>query len=258
MATVAPPMEDEEPLVGGWVSGVVRVGATVRRRPMEPPEEVAFVEALLVELEEDGYPAPRFRGRDGEGRQVLTFVTGYVPVLPRRADEPSAVFDDPSLVAVMALLRELHEATVHPDGRVTLHGDPAPRNTVYRDAGTGLRPWGFIDWDQAHVGGRLEDVTHAMWQFLDIGGAEVRADPPRAARRMRMMAEAYGCNEGERLGAVAGVGHVMDGCWRGIERRAGEGNRAMQRLVDAGAAAEVRANHEWFDAHQAIFSAALV
>jgi len=72
MATVAPPMGVvREPLAGGWVSGVVRVGDTVRRRPMEPPEEVAFVEQLLLDLEEHGYPAPRFRGRDDARRQVL-------------------------------------------------------------------------------------------------------------------------------------------------------------------------------------------
>jgi hypothetical protein len=247
----------EEPLAGGWVSGVVRVGGTVRRRPPEPPDAVAFVEALLVDLEEGGYPAPRFLGRDEQGRQVLSFVEGYVPVMRRREDEPPAVFDDPSLVAVMALLRALHELTAQPDGRVALHGDPAPRNTVYRDDGWGLRPVVLIDWDQAHLGGRLDDVTYAMWQFLDIAGTEVRDDPPRAARRMRMMADAYGLGEGERLGVVAGVWTMMDLCWRGIERRAAAGNPAMQRLVEAGAADEVRAGHAWFHEHQDLFATVL-
>lgn len=258
MATVAPPMEaDAEPLAGGWVSEVVRVGSTVRRRPPHPPDEVEFVEALLVDLEEDGYPAPRFRGRDDEGRQVLSFVEGYVPWNPRREHEPPEVFDDPSLVAVVDLLRQLHRSTARPDGRVALHGDPAPRNTVYREAGGGLRPVALIDWDQAHLGGPLDDLTYAMWQFLDVGGPEVRDDAPRAARRMRMMADAYGCSEGERGGVVSGVRAAMDGCWRGIEQRAAAGNPAMQRLVDAGAADEVRRNHEWFHDHQHLFWAAM-
>jgi hypothetical protein len=74
----------EEPLTGGNVSvGAVRVGDTVRR-PANPWS--ASIDALLIHLERVGFEgAPRALGYDESGRQVLSFVEGYVdrePVYP--------------------------------------------------------------------------------------------------------------------------------------------------------------------------------
>ena len=67
----------EYPLRGGSVSTVVRVGDTVRRPPGR-----RFVRELLGFFERSGWGgAPRFLGVDEQGREILTFVDGYVPCL---------------------------------------------------------------------------------------------------------------------------------------------------------------------------------
>ena len=66
--------EREEPLEGGNLSVVVRVGETVRR-PTGP--WTPAVHALLDHLEAKGFPgSPRARGLDEQGREILTFLPG--------------------------------------------------------------------------------------------------------------------------------------------------------------------------------------
>ena len=66
---------DEYPLRGGSVNTVVRAGDTVRRRPGG-----RFVHELLGFFERSGWGgAPRFLGLDEQGREILSFVEGYVP-----------------------------------------------------------------------------------------------------------------------------------------------------------------------------------
>ena len=70
----------EQPLAGGMDAGrgVVRVGDTVRR-----PGTAAPVRALLRHLEKVGFGgAPRHLGVDGQGRDVLSWIEGDVPVPP--------------------------------------------------------------------------------------------------------------------------------------------------------------------------------
>ncbi|NJP35224.1 hypothetical protein HCJ94_25420 [Micromonospora sp. HSS6-12] len=63
-------MPDEEPLPGGFVTDVVRVGGTVRRTPGPNADRVA---ALLRHLERVGADlAPRHLGFDEHGREVLS------------------------------------------------------------------------------------------------------------------------------------------------------------------------------------------
>ncbi|MEU2614305.1 hypothetical protein ABZ570_22400 [Micromonospora sp. NPDC007271] len=67
----------EEPLPGGFIAEVVRVGDTVRRTP---PANADFVAALLRHLAATAPAlAPAFLGVDGQGRQVLGHIDGLVP-----------------------------------------------------------------------------------------------------------------------------------------------------------------------------------
>jgi len=68
----------ELPLSGGRLTaGVVRVGDTVRR-PTGPHS--AFVHALLMHLEAVGFAgAPRLLGMDDQGREILSYLAGWVP-----------------------------------------------------------------------------------------------------------------------------------------------------------------------------------
>src|SRR5205823_2972231 len=66
-----------ETALPGNVSEVVQVGGTIRRStgPWSPA-----VHAVLRHLEEAGFDgAPRFRGIDGQGREILTRLEGYAP-----------------------------------------------------------------------------------------------------------------------------------------------------------------------------------
>src|SRR6185503_6959872 len=71
-------MEREIPLTGGrTTTGVVRVGHTIRR-PIDGRGPLAH--GLLHHLERRGFNgAPRFLGIDNAGREVLSFIPGFVP-----------------------------------------------------------------------------------------------------------------------------------------------------------------------------------
>jgi hypothetical protein len=174
--------ELEVPLKGGRLtSGVVRVGDTVRR-PTGPHSP--FVHRLLRHLETVGFEAaPRLLGVDEHGREALSFIDGWVPPnLDHFADE--------TLAAAARLLRRLHDATAGSElaagHEVVCHNDPSPCNYVFVDG----RPVAFIDFDHAAPGDRLRDVAYAGWLWTisaDDGPAI-----PEQARRLRLMADAYG------------------------------------------------------------------
>jgi hypothetical protein len=234
---------------GGFVSGVVRVGDTVRRRPgsHSQPE---FVHRLLSAFEGAGWDgAPRFLGIDEQGREVLTFVAGHVAWEPV---QPSGVTSEESLARVAVMVREFHDVTAGTDlaggAEVVCHNDLSPKNTVYRDLGSGLRPVAFIDWDIAAPGRRIHDVAHVCWQYLRLGpdGPEVR----EAADGIRLICDAYGLARRDRAGIVEAILWWQDRCWRGIDALAASGDPAMIRLRDAGAVREVCAAHAWVAEHR--------
>ncbi|MGH3392526.1 MAG: phosphotransferase [Actinomadura sp.] len=176
----------ESPLPGGFVTPVVRVGDTVRRRPAPRTD---FVHRLLALFEQAGWAgAPRFLGMDDRRRETLSFVAGHVAWEPHQSP---AVGCDESLARAATLVREFHDLTAGTDlagdQEVVCHNDLAPKNTVYRDLGTGLRPVAFIDWDLAAPGRRIHDIAHVCWQYLPRRRRRPRDRPPGPAdlRRLR-------------------------------------------------------------------------
>ena len=91
---------DETPL-GGNLNAAVRVGDTVRRTtgPWTPA-----VHALLRFLEERDFPAPRARGIDEQGREVLEYIEGEAHS-GTLEPLPDHVMDEIHLVAAAKLLR---------------------------------------------------------------------------------------------------------------------------------------------------------
>jgi len=222
-------------LPGGFVNSVVRVGDTVRRPPAPP-----FVHRLLAHLAAHDWPgAPRFLGIDDQGREILTYVAGHVPW-----QQP--VRTDASLAGVARLVRAFHDltagTTLAGDAEVVCHNDLSPKNTVY---GPGAEPVAFIDWDLAAPGARIHDVAHTCWQFVGLGPG---VDPTEAARRVRLVADAYGLTD--RADLVETILWWQDRCWRGIDARADAGDPAMARLRDDGAVRGVRAARDWTAAHR--------
>jgi hypothetical protein len=235
----------ESPLPGGLVNHVVRVGATVRR---PAKASTGFVGDLLKMLEASGWPgAPRYRGIDEEGREVLTYLDGHVAWEPQ---QPSAVYSDESLLRVTRLVREFHDLTAGTElagsHEVVCHNDLSPKNTVYRPVSGALRPVAFIDWDLAAPGARIHDVAHVCWQYLGLGPG-VR-EPSEAARRLRLIADTYELVD--RRDLVSVILWWQDRCWRGIEAAADSGDPAMIRLRDTGAVTEVQEAYQWVSDHR--------
>lgn len=234
---------DETALPGGFINRVVRIGDTVRRQPA--PERADFVRELLAHFERLGWRgAPRFLGVDEQGREMLEYLKGHVAWAE---EQPAAVSSEESVLRVAELVREFHDLTAgtplagaHP---VVCHNDLSPRNTVY---GAGLRPVAFIDWDLAAPGERVHDLAHVCWQYLGLGPAV--PDPAAAARRIRLIADAYGLEDRSRL--VETILWWQERCGRGIEDGAAAGDPAMARLLAAGAARSVRASHAWTLTHR--------
>lgn len=194
-----------EPLGGGGLTPVVRIGDTVRR-----PTGcwTPAVHALLRHLEATGFPgAPRVLGFDQTGREILTYVEGG-----------DATHSDDELAACARLVHAYHEAAASfaaparahwqsmvgapADGDVICHNDLSPANTVYDEDG----PRAFIDWDLAAPAPRLWDIAYAVYRFVplyddascDRLGVPVRPRGPR----IRLFCDAYGLVDRAQLFAT--------------------------------------------------------
>jgi Phosphotransferase enzyme family len=210
------------------------------------------VHALLEWFERRGWGgAPRFLDTDERGREVLSFIDGHVAWEPV---QPPSVTSEASLARVAVLVREFHDLTagtpLAAGAEVVCHNDLSPKNTVYRSGGTDLRPTAFIDWDIAGPGKRIHDIAHVCWQYLGLGPD---ADPGTAARRMRLICDAYGLTDCG--GLVESILWWQDRCWRGIDAKAASGDPAMIRLRDDGAVQSVRDAFGWVSGHRAELAA---
>ncbi|MFG1924637.1 phosphotransferase family protein [Cryptosporangium sp. NPDC048952] len=242
----------EEPLPGGFLNVVVRTGQVVRR-PL--PTAADYTHQVLSLLEERDWPgAPRLLGIDERGREMLTYLEGFVPW---ESENQPAVRSDAALVAVARLVRELHDLTagsaLAAGGEVVCHNDLSPKNTVYRQVDARWLPVAFLDWDNAAAGQRVYDLAHTCWQYIGLGPALPSAK--RAAASVRLIADAYGLVD--RSALISTILWWQDRCWRGIEARADTGDPAMVRLRNLGVAAEVRSAYDWTAAHRTELDAAL-
>ena len=173
-------MEAETPLPqGGTVTGVVRVGDTVRR-PHGPNAD--YVRAVLRLLEARSAPAPRFLGVDERDRDILGYVDG-------EAAHGRTEWSDEQLCEVARLVRSLHDATAGDPlaqaAEVVCHNDLAPWNLIL-DGGV---PVAFIDFDDVAPGRRVDDLGYLLWTFLSLG-ADI--PPELQAQRMVAVCNAYG------------------------------------------------------------------
>jgi hypothetical protein len=200
----------EQPLAGGNAGGAVLVDGTVRRAsgPWTPS-----VHALLRHLERRGFAgAPRARGLDDRGREVLTFLPGAT--VGAAQPWPAWVHSEAALVQVGRWLRRYHDAVrdfVPPPGAVWRlstrpwrpgdvvgHNDAAPYNAVWQAAPDGDGQLvGFIDWDFAAPCPPIWDLAFVAFSWVplharDVVRAEGFTDFAARPRRLRRLAHAYG------------------------------------------------------------------
>jgi Ser/Thr protein kinase RdoA (MazF antagonist) len=223
-------MEHEIPLTGGRTTAdVVRIGDTIRR-PIKA--RAAFTHELLRHLEKQGFAgAPKFLGIDSTGREVLSFVSGFVP--PELGH-----FSDAQLSSAALLLRQFHDATLNSplkDGfEVVCHGDASPCNCVF----VGGVPEAFIDFDDAHPGSRLQDLGYAAWLWIDIGNSDLSVESQ--GQRVAEFFTNYGLSAEEAVPAiiaaqialarrtnVVGVREWSNSCRAWVERNRNELSAAI-------------------------------
>ncbi len=203
----------EGPLTGGFgnLGAVVRVGDTIRRPPRQ---STLAVRALLLHLEDYGFDgAPRYLGTDEQGREVLTFVDGDVPIPPY----PHWAMADGVLDSLGELLRRFHEAVARFDpaavpgweldwadplgGATICHNDVFPENVVFRDG----RAVALIDFDMAAPGRPFWDLAVATQEWMPLHAPDARPDhsfPLDALARFGRLAHAYGIDAAEAVELV--------------------------------------------------------
>lgn len=242
--------QDEElALAGGNLSNVVRIGDTVRRStgPWTPA-----VHNLLRHLESVGMKGvPRALGFDSKGREVLSYLSGEVPV---SEPWPQHVWSLSTLADVGMWLASYHRAvsSYRPDsasrwwlgegapgpGEIVCHNDLAPYNAVF----TSGRVTGVIDWDVAGPATPAWDLAFCTWQWLPLHHPQLAAslggpDETAQAKRLRLLCDSYGHTDPAELLTL--VERRVDANRSGLLTRANTGDLMSQRLVDDGHVTEM-------------------
>ena len=164
----------------------MRVGNTVRR---PAKGNASFVHDLLLFLEDQGFPfAPRFFGRDEQGRDILRYLEGAI------WPDSGSKLPDALLEQAARAIRRYHDVTagspLAQNHEVIAHHELGPHNTIFQ----GGHLVGFIDWDEAAPGTRLRDLANAVFNFVDVSHwANQTAD--EQARRIHLMCAAYGWDD---------------------------------------------------------------
>lgn len=265
---------DEQVLADGGVTRVVRVDDTVRR-PVRP--FTATVQAYLRHLWAQGIDfVPEPLGYDEQGREVLSYVPGDVPVEPL----PDWATSEAVLVDLARMIRRLHDAAegwVSPDHAVwgsipgvppvelpplfdvpelVSHQDYCPGNVVFRD---GL-PRAFIDFDLARPTTRVADCVNALYWWaplldpLDRAPALVGAD---AAHRARVFADAYGMSREQRAQVLPVAARRTSNAHISI-RAAAEVDPVFRRWWDEGVKDRMPRAEAWLKGEGAAVEAALM
>jgi aminoglycoside phosphotransferase (APT) family kinase protein len=215
---------------------VVRVADTVRR----PGSDSSAFTAELLQLLAGEDIAPKYLGQDEAGRDVLTYLEGWVPDRYQR-------WSDQQIAAAGNLIRRFHDATrasrLAADQPVVCHHDPAPTNFVF----TNDLPAALIDFDLAAPGDPLEDLGYAAWTWCI---ASKHADPGRQAHQVRVLADAYGLTGEQRSELVDAT----------LARQLANVDFWRRRPCEAAAEriAWSRQEHAFVKANRDVFEAALI
>ncbi|MCA0983240.1 phosphotransferase [Halobacillus yeomjeoni] len=257
-----PHYDNEERLAGGNVSDVYRVGATVRR---ELKPESRKVHKLLKHLEYKGFTyAPRYIGIDEKGREILTFIEGKAGNDPNK----EYMWSEGNLIEIARMLRRYHDSVsdfhIEEDWapidhtpqpfEVLCHNDFAIYNIIFKDE----KPVGIIDFDVAGPGPRLWDIAYTLYTcvplsrvFYSESGEAYPYKPSLHARhikhRVQLFFKSYGV--AMKKDYIDMVLLRLEGLTQTIQRKAEEGDRAFQEMVDEGHVEHYRKDIEFIRTH---------
>lgn len=215
----------------GNVSGVVRIGTTVRRAT---GPWTAAVHELLQHVAARGVPCvPRVLGHDSRGREVLTFLRGVV------VDVDSEALTEQQIVSVTRWVQTLHAAVsdfsspgpwrMLPSERkpneIICHNDVAPYNICFN--GDVLA--GVFDWDMAGPNTPLIDLGFLAWNAVPLWRD---LSPAVCARRLDLIAQSYAGPSSEEIlhATVSRVEQLV----AGIKAGQAAGDEGMLNLGDTG------------------------
>jgi hypothetical protein len=255
---------------GDVTVGVVRIGDTVRRPRQDTSEGVA---QYLRHLERVGFErAPRYLGRDSQGRDVLTYLDGDVPGDPVEAWAAA----DTVLPSVGRLTRSLHDASVGfspsapirpavagrpapvlPDEpRLIAQRDITPQNVVFRSG----RAAGLVDFDLSDWTTRSVDLANTAMHWvplcdpLDRGPAFASVD---VATRLRLLLDAYGRDAVSADALLSAAELRFAGGYGAMEWAAEHLGGGWARMWAEGAGVVIQRRIAWFAAARADLAAAL-
>ncbi|MFC7677785.1 phosphotransferase [Paenibacillus sp. GCM10028914] len=240
--------EKEEALTGGNVSNVYRLGETVRR---ELKPDSVKIHTLLRHLESKGLNGvPKFLGIDDKGRERLSFIEGEAGNYPLK----KYMWSDETLKGIAKMLRLYHDAvsdfpieehwqpidnTPQPF-EVICHNDFAIYNIIFNRE----EPIGVIDFDLAAPGPRLWDIAYTLYTCVPLSrlyhteaGEAIYYDSLRDAgrikQRIKLFFDSYGM-EGIDKGLLEMVLLRVEGLCKTMQRKAKEGDKAFQKMIDEG------------------------
>ncbi len=251
----------EEPFVGGNMNDATRVGDTVRRRagPWTPA-----VHALLRFLENAGFEAPRARGLDEKGREILEYIEGDAhPGWPD--PPPDWVSDDDHLAEGARLLRRYHDLVegfvppAHPRWRlvaptaheIICHNDWAPWNALFRERRLAV----MIDWDMAGPGTRIWDIANTAYSWVPLFSESGAFSIDERAVRLRRFCDAYGLSSRASLLEVLRERTLFVGEF--IAEQARLGDKGAIKLADWDVPARMKRDAAYLDEHRAVLQRAL-
>ncbi|HUQ78882.1 MAG TPA: phosphotransferase [Patescibacteria group bacterium] len=259
--------EGEEILAGGmdprWAP--VRVGDTVRRLASSASGVIC---EFLLHLEAVGFDgAPHHLGTDDQGRDVLSFIEGDVPVPPY----PGWAMTDRALADLGALVRRFHAAAASfrpaPDahwatdwadptgsagaGPTICHNDLFPENVVFRDG----RVVALIDFAMAAPGRPLWDLAIAAEVWGPLGDPARRDRHPAdldGIRRLGVLTRGYGLESARAEELIDVLVDERARSTANIRAEIAAGNGSWIRSwAAAGGDERVAADDAWIVAHRA-------
>ena len=263
---------EEEVLVGGVANAgaVVRVGDLVLRpaNPFTPR-----IHRFLRELRSAGFTGASLPvGTAADGREELEFIPGDVPVTPY----PDWAQTDDVLASTSELMRGFHLASAglpvegewntemadpgaFSAGQVIVcHNDVCLENVVFRHG----EAVALLDFDFAAPGRPLYDLVQFARMCVpvddpisagDLGWHE--ADKPA---RLRVVADAYGLSDRERLEFHSVMGTTIDRGGEFVLRRVEAGDRNfIQMWEQIGGMERFDRRRRWWDERASEFEAAL-
>ena len=219
----------------GSVNDVWTDGHRIRRPRNTGSAAVHDLLRVLEESRTEG--VPRFLSVEGQF-EILSFLPGN----PIKRPWPPEAFSLNVMAQVGENLRGIHDQTIgfessnefawRPEKReaeVLCHGDLGPWNILLE----GETVTGFIDWDLAHRGSRLWDLTTVAIELAPLSG-EIRATLTLRTimDRLSALCDSYGDVSPEQL--VEYAPSMLRACATELRTRAEGGDRLFVPLVDAG------------------------